>query len=65
MKYGAFLLISVALSLSAEQGVKSPVSLDVSEGKKVYVPLKPPIDLREESHIQERDQNMTLHGGQK
>lgn len=59
MRYGAFLLIAMTLFLSADQGVKSPVSLDVSEGKKVYVPLKPPIDLRAESRIQERDQNAT------
>jgi hypothetical protein len=65
MKYGAFLLISIALSLSADQGVKSPVSLEVSEGKSVYVPLKLPIDLREESRIQEYDQNATHLGGQK
>ncbi|MDD2369850.1 MAG: hypothetical protein PHQ90_11145 [Sulfuricurvum sp.] len=65
MKYGAFLLIIMALSLSAEKGVKSAVASDVSEGKTVYVPIKAPIDLREEVRIQERDQNMTLHGGQK
>lgn len=59
MKYGAFLLIAIALSLSADQGVKSAVSLDSTEGKSVYVPLKPPIDPREESRIQERDQNAT------
>lgn len=63
MKYGAFLLISIALSLSANQGAKSAVSQDVAEGKIVYVPLKPPIDLREESRIQERDQNTTRPWG--
>jgi hypothetical protein len=65
MKYGAFLLITIALSLSAEQGAKSVLSSDVSEGKTVYIPIKPPIDLREESRIQERDQNATYHGGKK
>ncbi|MBV5321536.1 MAG: hypothetical protein JZU62_07610 [Sulfuricurvum sp.] len=63
MKYGAFLLISIALSLSADQGAKSPVSADGAEGKSVYVPLNPPIDLREESRVQERDQNTTRPEG--
>ncbi len=65
MKYGAFLLMAIALFLSADEGAKSVVSLDVLEGKKVYVPIKPPIDLSKEVYIQEDDQNTTHHGSKK
>lgn len=64
MKHTAFLLIFIALSLSAG-GVKPVLSSGVQEGKPVYVPIKPPIDLREESRVQEHDQNATHLGGQK
>ena len=64
MKHKAFLLIFIALSLSAE-GVKPVLSSGVQEGKAVYVPLKLPIDLRDESRIQEHDQNATHLGGEK
>lgn len=65
MKYAAFLLIILTLSWGTEKGEKSAVSLDSAEGKKVYVPINPPIDPSKEVYIQEYDQNRTYHGSQK
>jgi hypothetical protein len=63
MNRATYLLTMVFIvSLGAEEGVKSPMSVDVKEGKSVYAPVKPPIDLSEEARIQERDQNATRHG---
>lgn len=66
MNRAAYLLIMVfIISLGAEEGVKSPASVDTSEGKSVYVPVNPPINLSEEARIQAEDQNATRHGLQK
>jgi hypothetical protein len=65
MNRSAFLLMAIIISLSADEGVKSPVSVHATEGKSVYVPVQPPIDIHEEIRIQERDQNATRHGSQK
>ena len=61
MKYGTFLFAVIAIWLSADEGnklLKSEV-----EGKTLYRPIAPPIDLREESKVQEQDQNATHLGG--
>jgi hypothetical protein len=65
MKYGAFLLVAIIISLGADEGVKSPVPVHTAEGKSVYIPVQPPVDIREEIRIQERDQNATRPGTQK
>lgn len=65
MNRSAFLLIVIMTSLGAEEGMKSPVSVHTTEGKSVYIPIQPPIDVREEIRIQERDQNVTRNGRQK
>lgn len=59
MNRAAFLLMALIISIGADQGGMSAVSADAKEGKNVYVPLTKPIDLQEEGHIQERDQNTT------
>ena len=65
MKRAAYLLTMVFIvSLGAEEGIKSPISVHVKEGKSVYAPVNPPINLSEEARIQERDQNATRHGAQ-
>ena len=64
MNRAAFFLSAFLVSLGADEGVKSPVSIQVAEGKSVYVPVKLPIDLSKEAQIQERDQNPTRHGFQ-
>jgi len=61
VKYGAFLFLVIAVWLSADQGDKSTDSK--SEGKTVYRAIEVPIDLRQESKIQEEDQNGTHLGG--
>lgn len=61
----AFLLVAIIISLGADEGVKSPVSVHATEGKSVYVPVQPPIDIHEEIRIQERDQNVTRNGFKK
>jgi homoserine acetyltransferase len=55
----------IIISLGADEGVKSPVSVHAEEGKSVYIPVQPPIDIHEEIRIQERDQNATRNGFQK
>lgn len=60
----AFLLVVFIVSLNAEEGIKSPVSVHTTEGKSVYIPVNPPVNLFEESSIQEYDQNVTRHGSQ-
>jgi hypothetical protein len=55
----------IIISLGADEGVKSPASVHAAEGKSVYVPVQPPIDIHEEMRIQERDQNVTRNGSQK
>ena len=60
-----FLLMVIIISLGADEGVKSPVSVHAEEGKSVYIPVQPPIDIHEEMRIQERDQNVTRNGSQK
>ncbi|MCK9371580.1 MAG: hypothetical protein M0P91_00125 [Sulfuricurvum sp.] len=66
MKYAAYLLTMVfILSPGAAEGVTSPISVDVKEGKSVYAPVNPPINLFEEARLQEHDQNATRRGGQK
>lgn len=44
-------------------GAQSPSSSDVQDGKTVYIPIPKPINLYEEQHIQQADQNITQHGG--
>lgn len=61
MKYGAFLFVVLAIWLHADQRNK-PLNPD-TEGKKLYRPIAPQIDLREESKVQEQDQNATHLGG--
>jgi homoserine acetyltransferase len=58
-------IMAIIISLGADEGVKSPVSIHTAEGKSVYTPVQPPVDVREEIRIQERDQNATYHGSQK
>ncbi|MCX6061701.1 MAG: hypothetical protein NT103_05580 [Campylobacterales bacterium] len=65
MNRSAFLLVVTIISLNADEGVKSPISVHAREGKSVYIPIQPPIDVREEVRIQERDQNTTYHDSQK
>lgn len=65
MNRSAFLLIVIMTSLGADEGMKSPVSVHVREGKSVYIPIQPPIDVRAEIRIQESDQNVTRNGRQK
>lgn len=64
MNRAAFLLMGLIVSIGAAQGGMSAVSTEAKEGKNVYVPLVPPIDLQEEGRIQERDQNMTRQSTQ-
>lgn len=65
MKRAAFLLLMFVASLGAEEGEKSAVSVQVPEGKSVYVPLPSAIDLQAEVRIQENDQNTSRQGLQK
>jgi len=65
MNRSAFLLMVIIISMGAAEGVKSPVYVHAAEGKSVYIPLRPPIDVREEMRLQERDQNVTRPGFQK
>lgn len=60
----SLLTMAFIVALGADEGVKSPVSAHAKEGKSVYVPVSPPINLFEEAHLQERDQNGTRHGAQ-
>lgn len=39
-----------------------PSSTNASEGKSVYIPPEPPVDVVEEGYVQKEDQNSTGHG---
>ncbi|MFA6197449.1 MAG: hypothetical protein WC656_12515 [Sulfurimonas sp.] len=66
MNYTVLLLIiGFIISLNAEEKVKSPISTHVKEGKSVYTPINPQVNLSQEVNIQERDQNTTYHGTKK
>ena len=54
------LLIGMA-TLHAQDTV--PVSPNAMEGKNIYVPIAKPVNVYEEVHIQQEDQNITKLGG--
>lgn len=59
-------LFMMTLSVYAAFGMESednkPSSPQAQEGKAVYAPINPAIDLYEEYSIQKSDQNSTGHG---
>jgi hypothetical protein len=63
-RIAALLLMSLALLYSA-QSQSSPSSPDEVQGKSVYVPPAPPVDVVEEGCVQKEDQNVTGHGSAK
>ncbi len=54
-------LMSLAL-LYGVQTQSSPSSPDEVQGKSVYVPPAPPVDVVEEGCVQKDDENVTGHG---
>lgn len=54
-------LMSIAFLYSA-QTHSSPSSPDEVQGKSVYIPSAPSVDIVEEGCVQKEDQNMTEHG---
>jgi len=66
MNRTAYLLAMIFIvSLGAQEGAQSPVSVHVKEGKSVYVPIAKPVNLYEEVSIQKEDQNTTKLGNAK
>jgi len=63
MKYiiGLIMLL-IGVLLSANVQVKSPISSDAQEGKSVYAPIRPWLNLQDEVQIQQDDQNATMRG---
>jgi len=51
--------------LVAQEIVKAPESPNAVEGKTVYVPPAPSVDVVEEGCVQKEDQNVTGHGNAK
>lgn len=64
MSRAVFLLIMLIASIGAEERGITAVSEDAKEGKNLYAPLVPPVDLEKERQIQERDQNTTRQSSQ-
>lgn len=52
-----------AVGCSAAENL--PMISETSEGKSVYIPMSPSVDLVKERNIQKEDQNATKHGGAK
>ncbi len=65
MKLVIFLMLLCSAAINAENKIQSPVSTKGTEGKNLYIPLNPPVNLNEEIRIQKEDQNSTQHGGAK
>lgn len=65
MKLVIFLTLLCSTAINAENTIQSPVSTNATEGKNLYIPPNPPVNLNEEIRIQKEDQNSTQHGGAK
>lgn len=53
---------TLVMSLDANEVKTIPTSPDALEGKSVYVPPAPSVDVVEEGCVQKEDQNSTGHG---
>lgn len=60
-RIAALFLMSIVFLYSA-QTQSSPSSSDEVQGKSVYVPSTPSVDIVEEGCVQKEDQNMTEPG---
>lgn len=60
MKRVTYLLSMLFIvSQGAEEGIRSPISVDTLEGKSVYIPAVTPVNLLDEKKLQKEDQNST------
>lgn len=54
--------LGVFTAFAIDDEVHEPSSLKAQEGKVVYIPISPTVNLMDESKIQQEDHNITGHG---
>lgn len=54
--------LALMIGVSGEEVKNSPLSSEAVQGKSVYVPPAPSVDVVEEGCVQKEDQNSTGHG---
>ncbi|MFA5427327.1 MAG: hypothetical protein WC279_03860 [Sulfurimonas sp.] len=59
------LSLSLVMAIGFFAAENLPMSPKVSEGKSVYTPTAPSVNIFEERNIQKQDQNSTKHSGTK